>query len=134
MIVAVLCTGKKVLSTTDIGRYGEDMAAQFLHNSGYEILERNWHFPQGEIDIIALLDDTLVFVEVKTRTGENHGTPEESVIPAKQKRLMLGAGQYVGELELDDVGWRLDIIAVRLAPGGKVYSIQHHQDAFYFDV
>lgn len=71
----------------DFGRAGEDRAAQHLSARGYEILERNWRCPQGEIDIVATRDDLLCVIEVKTRRSDRFGHPFEAIDERKRRRL-----------------------------------------------
>ncbi len=71
-----------------LGQRGEGFAVAHLEKRGYVVRGRNWRCPAGEIDIVAEDDDCLVFVEVRTRRGREYGTPEESVIPGKQAKLV----------------------------------------------
>ncbi len=102
------------------------MAADYLKNAGYEILERNFRSGRIEIDIIAKAGDKLIFIEVKTRTGEIFGHPEEAVDEKKQDSIETCAEEY-----LLDTGWqgkiRFDIIAVNLNHKNPIF---HIQDAF----
>ncbi len=82
----------------DLGVYGEDLAALWYQERGFEVLDRNWRCPQGEIDIVARKDDVLVFSEVKTRTSNSFGEPFEAVGPAKQRRLRRLAGAWLRAL------------------------------------
>ncbi|HKK99662.1 MAG TPA: YraN family protein [Desulfotignum sp.] len=79
----------------DLGRSGEQLAAQHLAASGYTIVETNFTTRFAEIDIIAAIEDCLVFVEVKTRTSAKKGLPKEAVTAAKQKKIILAARQYI---------------------------------------
>lgn len=77
------------------GKTGEDIAAEFLIKQGYQILERNWRAGKiGEIDLVAQKDNTLVFVEVKTRKAYEYGEPVEAVTPAKLNHLEKAAWAY----------------------------------------
>jgi putative endonuclease len=120
-------------SNVERGRRGEELAARALEAKGYTIVERNWRCPAGEIDVIAQQDDTLVFVEVKTRQGDRFGTPEEAVNRRKQERLLTAAQVYLAEYELADVAWRIDVIAINLAPSGRVQRLSHYVDAVRAD-
>ncbi len=132
----------------DLGRRGEDLAAAYLLKAGYRVLARNWRakvgekpLPRGEIDIVAQDGRWLVFVEVRTRRRSpaafqpTLGTPEESVTPAKQLRLIAMAGVYLHELRMAGQGpaptgpWRIDVIAIELSPAGAVLRLNHLQDA-----
>lgn len=103
---------------------GENAACQYLIEKGYLILERNFRKGYGEIDIIAIIGKTLVFVEVKTRTSEKFGTPFEAIAIGKLQTLMRGARyyKYVLHPELpDDI--RIDAIGV-MVNAGKVIKIE----------
>lgn len=99
-----------------IGKIGEDLAASFLTKKGYKILERNWRCFLGEIDIIAQKDKIWVFCEVKTKSNENFGLPEEMVGSKKQKKLKELAEFYLKEKDLLEkkVIFRIDVVAVDL--------------------
>jgi len=115
---------KKHLAT---GKHGEEIAARFLANKGYDILERNYRHKKSEIDIIAQLGDLLVFVEVKSRTNIAFGYPEEAVGQAKIEKVLEGAEQYTYEHHWDgDI--RFDIVAITYKPNLEVV---HFKDAFY---
>lgn len=114
----------------ELGRKGEDVAVSYLRKNGYRILERNFTCRIGEIDVVALDDRTLVFVEVRTRRSFNYGRPEESVDFRKQSRLRL-----VAEYFLQRRGWvgcpvRFDVLAVRIGAGGMVEELNHLKAAF----
>lgn len=79
----------------NVGDFGEDFAALLLTNSGYTILQRNYRTKVGEIDIIAIKDEVIHFIEVKTRTGNQYGYPSESVSLAKQNRIRKSAELYL---------------------------------------
>ncbi len=80
-------------STRNLGSFGEKMATKFLQKKGYKILEKNFRSKSGEIDIVALDKDTLVFIEVKTRWTREYGPPEEAVTPRKI-RSIIKTGQH----------------------------------------
>lgn len=88
-----------VLSTKQIGDGGEDLAVAILKDSGYEIIERNFRTRYGEVDIIAKEADTLVFVEVKKKTGSKYGTAAEMINSKKKFKLKNMAESYVQENE-----------------------------------
>ena len=79
----------------NVGDIGENFAADLLSNSGYQIIERNYRTKAGEIDIIAIKDGTLHFVEVKTRNGDQYGYPSEAVTATKQMHIRKVAEQYL---------------------------------------
>ncbi len=102
------------------------MAVDYLKDLGYSILERNFRSGRAEIDVIAMKDNKLIFVEVKTRTGEGFGFPEEAVDDKKQEMLEQCAEDYM--LEKDWKGnIRFDVIAVSL---NRKEPILHIEDAF----
>lgn len=104
-------------SQRDKGVQGEDLAAAFLAGMGYRILERNWRCPIGEIDIIATEREEIVFIEVKSRTGDRFGTPESSVHPRKQKKLVSLALHYISEKSYHHRNARFDVVAVTFQEG-----------------
>ena len=107
-----------------LGQRGEEIAAGYLRQQGYTILARNWRCPAGEVDIVAREGETLAFVEVRTRrAGGRLGTPEESVTPRKQARMVEVAQTYLQEAGLDDAAWRLDVVAIEVGGRGEVTRI-----------
>jgi len=119
-----------VLSNTEIGRKGEDLASEFLRSQGYEILERNWRYKKAEIDLIAKDSQALVFVEVKSRTNTSHGQPEEFVDSNKESMMMDSAQRYMEKIEYE---WeiRFDIISIVFDKSLEVKKIEHFKDAFF---
>ena len=116
--------------TRRIGRWGEQTAADYLVSKGYRLLERNLHFPVGEIDLVAQSpgreQDSLVFVEVKTRTSAALGYPEESFTPAKYRHLQAAIQAYL-ETHPDQVGeWQIDLVAVLGNPDHGTPQISHY--------
>jgi len=111
------------------GRWGEDLAVDYLVRNGMEILHRNWRYKHTEIDIIGKEDGVLVFIEVKTRAYTTFGRPEEMVGERKRQLLIHAASIYSMQIEHD---WeiRFDIIGIVGQPG-RIEEIQHFKDAFY---
>jgi len=93
------------------GKRGEEKAAEFLRSQGYKILEENYRWRGGEIDIIARDGDYLVFVEVKARASLAFGTPEEAVTKAKRRKLVRTAQKYLLE-HPTQLGVRFDVVAL----------------------
>ena len=121
--------GPKKLHNKRIGKKGEDAAARYLELRGYDIVTRNWTCPAGEADIVAFDGDTLVFVEVKTRTSLDKGFPSESVTAEKRARYEKIACWYLRDSEYVDIPVRFDIIALMVvAPDRAV--VRHYRDAF----
>jgi len=108
---------------------GEKLAADFLKKRGYKILKRNHRCREGEIDIIAQHGDCLVFVEVRTKKSSGFGTPEESVTLAKREKLVLLTNTYLQTLANPPAAWRIDVVAVELAPDNKVSRLEHIENA-----
>jgi putative endonuclease len=117
------------LSRKEVGKLGETLAAEYLKNNGLIIIETNYRCPCGEIDIIAQEDDFIVFTEVRTRTGNIFGTPEESVSQSKKKHLIDTAYTYLGEKGKLQSNWRIDFIAVELDRNNKPSRIEHYRNA-----
>ncbi|HZE89845.1 MAG TPA: YraN family protein [Verrucomicrobiae bacterium] len=113
----------------ELGLRGEEAAARHLERNGYALLARRFRTRLGEIDIVAEKGDTLVFVEVKTRTSTRHGVPEESVTTAKQRRLALMAATFLTARGLHGRDCRFDVIAVDATPSGAL-AVRHTEDAF----
>jgi len=113
-----------------LGARGETIAEGYLRSQGYTILDRNWRCSRGELDIIAKQGETLVFVEVRTRRGLRSGpTPEESITPAKQRKLIELAQLYLQERNLEDVDWRIDVVAVEMDGQGRLQRVELIRDA-----
>ena len=112
-----------------LGAAGERLAAQTLEARGYRLLATNWRCPYGELDVIAEDGAELVFVEVKTRRGTASGAPEEAITPAKRRRLLAAAQTYLAEQGAEDHPYRFDVVAVDLAPGGRLRAIRLYRRA-----
>lgn len=100
-----------------LGARGEQLAAEWYADRGYQVLARNWRCREGEIDLVLARAGELVFCEVKTRTSDRFGTPAEAVTPAKQRRLRMLAARYLAARAADGggrAGWslRFDVAAV----------------------
>jgi putative endonuclease len=111
----------------DTGNKAEAMAAKFLQKKGYEILDQNYTFGKGEIDIVALKDDWLVFVEVRARSEVAHGFPEQTISKNKANLIIKTAENYIFQND-----WRgkvrFDIIAITV---GERFEILQFEDAFF---
>ncbi len=116
-------------STKKAGDAGEEIAAQYLQNKGYQIIERNYRYGHGEIDIIARINDTLVFAEVKSRSSLEYGEPEYAVTKAKQNQIKKIAQAYLFEKNIKDQDCRLDVIAIMFIAKNK-YTLNHLENAF----
>lgn len=109
------------------GDLGEEVAADYVTDLGFTVLERNYRYKRGEIDIIAKKNDLLVFFEVKARHGITYGYPEEAVDDKKIEMVIMAANNYIFETEWDGE-IRFDIIALSMRNDQK---IMHFEDAFY---
>ena len=99
-------------STRAIGRDGEKIAAEYLRNNGYRIVEKNYKNRFGEIDVIAKEGQTVVFVEVKTRKTSSYGTPSSAVDSKKQQRMGKAAVTYLTEKRLIHHPVRFDVVSI----------------------
>ena len=116
-------------SKDQLARAGEDAAADYLVAKGYTVLHRNIRFPEGELDIVARWDRTLVFIEVKTRKTEEFGLPYESVSEKKQRRQVAMASRFVSLCRLQGVAIRFDVLSI-VFPPGQPPKIEHIENAF----
>lgn len=114
------------MNKQETGRFGEDLAADYLEKEGYIIQERNWRSGHLEVDIIARKDNIWVFVEVKTRRSDLFGNPELAVDKDKMKKILRAAEAYCEGRE-EDIDLRFDIISV--IPG-DVVQMKHLENAF----
>ncbi|MFK8102772.1 MAG: YraN family protein [Saprospiraceae bacterium] len=113
-----------------LGRKGEQMALDFLLAKGYQLLERNWRFSRAEVDLILKDGEILVFVEVKTRSYDFYGQPEESITPKKEGLIADAAAVYMESIGHE---WeiRFDIISIILNEQKNKSVLEHYEDAFF---
>jgi putative endonuclease len=111
----------------ELGKKGEQLAIDFLIKNDYKILEKNYRYLKAEVDIIALKKDTLAVVEVKTRSTDYFGNPQDFVNPKKIKLLLSAIDYYVIKKNLE-VEVRFDIIAI--IHKNNITKIEHLEDAF----
>jgi putative endonuclease len=111
------------------GRKGERIASRFLLRQGFDILARRWQGRSGELDVVAFEKETLVFVEVKTRSSRDFGEPYEFVDWQKQQILRRVAEQFIADNDLGNYAYRFDIVAVILS-GRKGAEVQLFRNAF----
>jgi putative endonuclease len=115
-----------------LGSKGEELAVRHLKKRGFKVIERNYHCPAGEIDLVAREKNTLVFVEIKARSSSDFGLPQEAVDRFKQEKLIKAARSYMAERHLsEDIPARFDVVAIHLAPAGP--HIELIKDAFHVD-
>ncbi len=112
------------------GKLGEQLACSELKKKGYRIIETNYRCRQGEIDIVAHQKNSLVFIEVRTRTGNAYGSPEESITALKKQHLISTAMEYLNSHHGLPENWRIDFVAVELDPlTNKATRIEIIEDA-----
>ncbi len=111
-----------------LGRFGESLAGAFLKNKGYLILEQNWRTPYGEIDLVARQGESIVFVEVKTRSSRSLGPPEISITPRKAEHMRSAAEYYIQQHPDVHGDWRLDLVAILLQPEATPATIDHFEN------
>jgi len=113
----------------EVGRLGEKTAQKFLKKRGYRIRETGFRCRHGEVDIIAQHKDCLVFVEVRTKSNLEFGTPEESITQAKKEKLIASALTYTNTHQNLPALWRIDVVAIELDDKGKVKRIELIENA-----
>lgn len=113
----------------ELGKKGEQLAVDYLTKEGYKIEERNWRFQKAEIDIIASKQQTIISVEVKTRSSKDFGKPQDFVNSKKIKLMVLAMNEYV-LMENLDIEVRFDIIAITKIK--EEFDINHIKDAFLY--
>ncbi len=112
-----------------LGRSGERRAEKYLRRLGYRLVARNYRCPMGELDLILLDGKTIVFVEVKTRTGNDHADPEDAVNRSKQERIGRCARFFLRQTQSEDRVCRFDVLALT-EQDGEPTRIEHFIDAF----
>ena len=121
------------MNRQEVGKLGEKVAQKFLKKQGYRIREVSFRCPHGEIDIIAQKKDYLVFVEVRTKSNLNFGTPEESLTQSKKKKLIASALTYANTHQNLPSLWRIDVIAIELNDKGQAKRIELIENAIEQD-
>lgn len=108
-----------------LGKIGENLAASYLQRKGYVLIDRNFKARYGEIDLICTKDNTLIFVEVKTRIGQSYGKPEEAVTTRKLAEVIKTAQYYASLHTALPEAQRIDVIAIEMATDNKIVSFRH---------
>lgn len=119
-------------SQQNIANIGETFAAEHLKTLGYKILDQNYRFHRGEIDLIAQQGERIVFVEVKTRRNMKYGLPQYAVNAKKQRQISKIALAYLQSQNLLDAPCRFDVIAIQLSPQLKLLQLEQIEGAFDF--
>ncbi len=117
-----------------LGEWGEAEARRYLETMGYFFVDRNYRAFEGEIDLVMRDGDIVVFVEVKTRTSNTFGTPEESVSKVKRQRLQRAAWAFLTEQEILDAPWRIDVSAIEASTNRTIQRLDHYPGAFYIEL
>lgn len=115
----------------ELGRWGEQMAAEYMEQKGWYIRHRDWRSHDTDIDMVCIDEDdtTIVFVEVKTRSNDLHGRPSLAVNHAKRRNIVMAADAYVRQERKENRMLRYDIISIIGTPG-NIKEIEHIEDAF----
>ena len=123
----IILTSGTMAQHNELGKQGEQAAANFMKSKGYKVLKRNWTMHRHEIDIVAEDEEFIIFVEVKTRTSRQWGNPEDFIGKTKIRRIVEAADLY---LQLNDIdkSARFDIISA--VWDGENFEIEHIDDAF----
>lgn len=117
------------MNTVQTGDIGEQAATDYLLRAGYDIIERKYRSKIGEVDIIARIKNTIVFIEVKTRRNTNYGFPAEAVTYRKQKKIINTALCYLQQIHNSNISCRFDVIEVFLTENNKI-TYNHITNAF----
>ena len=121
---------ERIFPTKTLGQRGEAAAAKYLHSRGYQVLARGDRFGPGELDLVMLHRDTIVFVEVKTRRSSEQGHPAEAVDGDKQRRMTRAAVTFLKRYGLLNCRARFDVVGVTWPEGRGRPVIDHIRDAF----
>jgi putative endonuclease len=121
---------RRAKGSQSVGIHGEVLAARHLATLGLTVVDRNVRLPGGEIDLVAREADELVFVEVKTRIGDDSTTPDLAVTATKLARLERLAEAYLTRTGDEDAPWRVDVVAIVIERSGKVLRLDHLRGAY----
>ena len=123
-------------SRAKFGQWGERQARLYLEAEGYGVVAANFRCRAGEIDIVAIDGDELVFVEVKARRGGTYGQAEESISPVRAERLVVVAEEFLQSRSAfpydSETPWRIDLVCVNLDSGGRLLNVNHIKHAVEF--
>jgi putative endonuclease len=117
------------MNRQEVGKLGEKLAQKFLKKKGYHIRETNFRCREGEIDFVAQQKDYLVFVEVRTKSSLDFGTPEESITQSKKEKLIASALTYISTHQNLPSLWRIDVVAIEVDQKGKSKRIELIENA-----
>ena len=113
-----------------LGQQAEELAVRLFESQGFTIAHRNWRRPQGELDIVAVKEGTCVFVEVRSRTGDQQGHALETVTASKRAQVVRCARLFLSEESLPAQEYRFDVVAVTFTEAGEVQDCLHVPAAF----
>jgi putative endonuclease len=111
-----------------LGKFGEKIASEYLQKKGFKIISTNFKKKHGDIDIVAYDHETLVFIEVKTRSNDEYGQPEDTINTYKIKRLIQSANYYCLTNNIRNKSLRIDIISIKVPENIKKITIKHFQN------
>lgn len=112
-----------------LGDWGEEKAVEYLSEKGYQIIQRNFRCKAGEIDIVTIHKNTLVFIEVKTRNNMHYGLPCEAITPTKMRHLKKAIAYYTAIYKMEDWDLQLDVLELLMVEG---HCYVHHLEDVYF--
>ena len=113
----------------EVGKIGEGLAKNYLEKQGYKIIEQNYKTKYAEIDLIAQNKNELIFVEVRTKVGENFGSPEETINNKKKKKLLGNASTYAAIKKWEGI-YKIDAICIVLKSDYSIDRLNHHKNIF----
>ena len=111
-----------------LGAWGEDLACQYLRENGVNVIEKNVYTPYGEIDVVGEINQSIIFIEVKTRKTSSYGYPEVSINRKKAEHMVNSAMSYMQNRNSPSLPWRIDVIAI-LVDENKPAKIKWFQNA-----
>ena len=111
-----------------LGKRGEDIAANYLIKQGYLILERSWTFQHLELDIIALKDEMLIIIEVKTRSSAAYADPDDTISKKKLRQIYDCTERYMA---VKNITWEVRYDLITVIDNGEHFSVDYIEDAFY---
>lgn len=118
--------GDRLSARAGVGRRAEELAVALLEKAGLRIVARNWRRPEGELDLIADDGGTCVFVEVRSRTGDAHGDPLETITARKRAQVIRAARLYLEQEQTIANGYRFDVVGVTFADDGSSAPLVVH--------
>ena len=117
------------MTSTSVGKLGENIAREYLKNKGYNIIEQNYRTKYAEIDLIAKKDNALVFIEVRTKTGEQFGTPEDTINRDKKRKLRMNSMAYIARKKWKGL-YQIDAVCIVLNPNQKLERLNHYENIY----